>query len=196
MLLFDSVGHYFRLRREMLSGSRFTDLLPLSPRFFLHSPRPFPLVSPFHVSVPLLASSATDNPKREKYVEFPGQPHEGSNATPVFVPRFRCSYHRHSTRCLPFSSTWTNNIRENCLIPKYTHPLREKMDLSNDRYNPIRKITMGFLLAGILDAISFSLMSINSYMNIHSAKPQNTLRSKEFFNSSCFSFFFFLSTIC
>lgn len=32
MLLFDSVGHYFRLRREMLSGSRFTVLLPF---FFL-----------------------------------------------------------------------------------------------------------------------------------------------------------------
>lgn len=28
MLLFDSVGHYFRLRREMLSESRFTVLLP------------------------------------------------------------------------------------------------------------------------------------------------------------------------
>lgn len=28
MLLFDSVGHYFRLRREMLSGSRFTVFLP------------------------------------------------------------------------------------------------------------------------------------------------------------------------
>lgn len=28
MLLFDSVGHYFRLRREMLSESRFTVLFP------------------------------------------------------------------------------------------------------------------------------------------------------------------------
>lgn len=180
----------------MLSGSRFTDLLPLSPRFFLHSPRPFPLVSPFHVSVPLLASSATDNPKREKYVEFPGQPHEGSNATPVFVPRFRCSYHRHSTRCLPFSSTWTNNIRENCLIPKYTHPLREKMDLSNDRYRiRFEKSRWDFCSQGFSMQFPFLLCLINSYMNIHSAKPQNTLRSKEFFNSSCFSFFF-LSTIC
>lgn len=91
MLLFDSVGHYFRLRREMLSGSRFT---PRSPsRFFLCSPPPpvlFLSLSPFNFPLPA-SHPRTDSPNREKYVEFPGQPHERSNATPVFEPRFRSS---------------------------------------------------------------------------------------------------------
>lgn len=54
MLLFDSVGHYFRLRREMLSGSRFTPVLlpvsssaPLLPlSFFSPCPRSTSLSPP------------------------------------------------------------------------------------------------------------------------------------------------------
>lgn len=67
-------------------------LLPLS---LVSSSIPLSFSSPCPRSTirfPLLASHPQpDNPKREKYVEFPGQPHERSNATPVFEPRFRSS---------------------------------------------------------------------------------------------------------
>lgn len=109
MLLFDSVGHYFRLRREMLSGSRFI-LLPLSP-FLPLSPLCvlFLSLSPFNYPLPSpRLSSATDNPKREKYVEFSGRFLANLTSSLMQPPcsshDFDPRNHRHSTRCLPFSS--------------------------------------------------------------------------------------------
>lgn len=133
MLLFDSVGHYFRLRREMLSGSRFT---PRSPsRFFLCSPllsffSPCPRstsLSPPLILEPIARTGRNMSSFLANLTSALMQPPCSSHD---FDPR----NHRHSTPlfalflCL---STWTNNIRENCLIPKYTH-IPSRRWLSND----------------------------------------------------------------
>ena len=131
MLLFDSVGHYFRLCREMLSGSRFTvlflsPLLPTPPTFVPPSLSLFlSFLLSLSLSFSLAASIVADNRTQGRNMSsFLANVTRGSNATPLFEIRFRALHHRHSTVFALFhASAWTNNIEppsENCLIPKYT----------------------------------------------------------------------------
>lgn len=89
MLLFDSVGHYFRLRREMLSGSRFPDLDPFSPLRPLFFSLPSDAPSPFPASDP-------DNQGRNmsSFLPSAGQRRNGGHAISS------CAY-RHARYCLP-----------------------------------------------------------------------------------------------
>lgn len=181
MLLFDSVGHYFRLRREMLSGSRFTPVLlpvsssaPLLPlSFFSPCPRSTSLSPPL-ILEPIARTGRNMSSFLANLTSALMQPPCSSHD---FDPR----NHRHSTPlfalflCL---STWTNNIRENCLIPKYTH-IPSRRWLSNDaKIDVIRleKSRWNFL---------FSSCSF-----VHSVKDINSFDRKNFYLPLFFSLLF------
>lgn len=154
MLLFDSVGHYFRLRREMLSGSRFTDLLPLSPRFFLHPP---PSPSPPFSSRVRPLSSPLPRPITRR----------GRNMSSFLANLTRalmqppCSFHDFDAPTIdtrpvvcPFPLLGQIISERELLNSKvYTHPVERRWTSRTIEYNPIRKITMRFSIS-----ISFSLM--------------------------------------